>query len=202
MSPTHTTRVEKLSPAKRALLIQILRADAAQRSAVTKIPPRAQKSPVVLSFAQQRLWFIDQLDPGNPAYNCPAAVSLVGSLDLAALRTSFDHLISRHESLRTTFASIDGLPHQIISAHASISIPLLDLQHLTPHEREQEVTRIAAAEARTRFDLGLGPLLRVSLLRLDQRHHVLLLTLHHIVSDAWSVGVLVRELAQLYECFR
>src|ERR1700741_2274634 len=110
------SRLEKLSPAKRALLIEALRANAMRQSVVEKIPARAQKSPGVLSFAQQRLWFIDQLDPGNPAYNCPAAVSLSGPLDVAALEKCFNQLVARHESLRTTFEAIDGLPYQIITA--------------------------------------------------------------------------------------
>ena len=203
MSPTRTSRLEKLSPAKRALLVEALRADEERRSAIKKIPPRAVKSPVVLSFAQQRLWFIDQLDPGNPAYNCPAAVSLSGTLDLRALSASFNYLVARHESLRTTFAAIDGLPHQIISpAVPLLHIPVLDLEAHPPQDHRPEVERLAAAEAQTRFDLRTGPLLRVRLLRLAPQQHVLLLTLHHIIGDAWSMGVLVRELAALYECFR
>jgi amino acid adenylation domain-containing protein len=202
MSTNYTSRLEKLSPAKRALLVEALRADEEWRSAFKKIPPRAVKSPVVLSFAQQRLWFIDQLDPGNPAYNCPAAVSLSGALDLNALCAAFDHLVARHESLRTTFAAIDGLPHQIISPPAPLPLPVLDLQAHPPAQHRREVERIAAAEAQTRFDLASGPLLRVQLLRLAPQEHVLLLTLHHIIGDAWSVGVLVRELAELYESYR
>ena len=199
---TTSSRLENLSPAKRALLVAALRKDALKQSAGKKIPRCAKKGPVVLSFAQQRLWFIDQLDPGNPAYNCPAAVSLRGPLDLEALQQSFNHLVARHESLRTTFVALDGLPQQIVSAPTALHIPLLDLQGQAPEQQQEEVRRIALAEAQTRFDLQAGPLLRVSLLRLGRQEHVLLLTIHHIISDAWSIGVLVREVAQLYESMR
>ncbi|HEX5873146.1 MAG TPA: condensation domain-containing protein, partial [Pyrinomonadaceae bacterium] len=118
MASNHLSRLEKLSPAKRALLVEALRVKAIRQSAVEIIPPREQKSPVVLSFAQQRLWFIDQLEPGNPAYNCPAAVSLSGALDVEALQKCFNYLVARHEALRTTFVAIDGLPHQLIAAPA------------------------------------------------------------------------------------
>src|SRR5207237_1451461 len=126
-----------------------------------KSPPLIPAPPsaaLPVSFAQQRLWFIDQLDPGNPAYNCPAAVTLTGPLDFEALQNCFNYLVARHESLRTTFVSLDGLPHQIISAPAPVEIRLMDLQWQGPEQQQQEVTRIAMAEAQTRFELQAGPL--------------------------------------------
>ena len=179
--------------------------DAVRNELAVKSPPMlpaSRNGALPVSFAQQRLWFINQLDPGNPAYNCPASVSLTGVLDVKALQSCFNFLIARHEPLRTTFVAIDGLPHQVVHEPAPLAITVLDLQAFQPEQQPREVARITALESQTRFDLQHGPLLRVTLLRLGEQQHVLLLTLHHIISDAWSVGVLIREVAQLYEDFR
>ncbi|HEY3579490.1 MAG TPA: condensation domain-containing protein, partial [Pyrinomonadaceae bacterium] len=152
-----------------------------------------------LSYAQQRLWFIHQLDPGSPAYNIPLAVRLTGRLDLAALRATLIEVVHRHEALRTTFAVRDGEPQQIIHEPAEVELPVTDLTNLG--EREQEVQRIAEEEARLPFDLVNGPLLRVRLLQMSEDEQVLLVTMHHIVSDGWSMGVLVKEVAALYTAF-
>ncbi|MBW8873325.1 MAG: amino acid adenylation domain-containing protein, partial [Acidobacteria bacterium] len=169
--------------------------------AIVRVP---RQGPLALSFAQQRLWFLDQLEPGSSAYNIPAAVELTGRLHVAALASALGEVTRRHEVLRTTFQSLAGEPVQVVAEPAGLLLPLVDFQGLPEREREQESSRLATAEARRPFDLGDlggGPLLRVALLRSGAEQHVLLLTMHHIVSDGWSLGVLVRELGALYGAF-
>ncbi|MEG4227993.1 amino acid adenylation domain-containing protein [Microcoleus sp. N9_B2] len=153
------------------------------------------------SFAQQRLWFIDQFEPGNPFYNLPAAVLLKGRLNVVVLERSFKEIVRRHEALRTTFATVDGQPVQVVGENFNFGLQLLDLQKLSEIQREAEVKKLAAAEASKPFDLTKGPLLRANLLQLDAEEYVLLLTLHHIIFDGWSIGVFLQELAALYEAF-
>jgi amino acid adenylation domain-containing protein len=154
-----------------------------------------------LSFAQQRLWFIDQLEPGNSAYNFPAAVRLKGPLNVVALERTVNEIVRRHETLRTTFATVDGRPVQVIAPALTARAAVLNLQELSDGEREAEVQRLAIEQAQLPFDLARGPLLRVTLLRLAEEEHVGLLTMHHIVSDGWSTGILIREMAVLYQAF-
>ena len=165
------------------------------------IPPVARvdrSRPVPLSFAQQRLWVLAQLDPDNPSYNIPIALRVVGAVDVLALEKSFNEVVRRHEVLRTRFVGIDGQPMQVISPMMDIPLRVIDLGHLPEGERETTALRLATAEAKRPFELAYGPMLRTSLLRLSEREHVLLVTLHHIVSDAWSAGILVREITALY----
>ncbi|MBV9124651.1 MAG: amino acid adenylation domain-containing protein, partial [Planctomycetes bacterium] len=159
------------------------------------------EGPPPLSFAQQRLWFLDQLEPGHPFYNIPAALRLTGALDVTALERSLAEIVRRHEVLRTTFAVEDGRPVQAIAPELTLSLPVVDLSGLPAAECESEVRRLAWEEAQRPFDLTRGPLERVTLLRLGDREHVLLLTLHHIVADGWSIGICLRELAALYTAF-
>ena len=154
-----------------------------------------------LSFAQQRLWFLDQLVPGSTAYNVPSAVRIRGPLDVTALERSLNEIVTRHEILRTTFSTVEGEAVQIISPPLSHSLPVVDLSGQAGTGREEEAQRLAREEARRPFDLAREPLVRVTLLRLDEEDHVLLLSLHHIVSDGWSMKVLYRELSVLYEAF-
>ena len=158
---------------------------------------RDRNSP--LSFSQQRLWFIDQLVPGNPFYNVPAAVRLEGSLNVKALEESFNEILSRHEVLRTAFVNAGGQPSQVISDELALMLPVADLTELSEAEKSDEALRLSGEEARLPFDLTRGPLVRATLLRLSETEHALLLTMHHIVSDGWSMGVLVKEVAALYE---
>jgi amino acid adenylation domain-containing protein len=167
-------------------------------SPITRVPRRGE---LPLSFAQQQLWVIDQVEAGSAFYNVPTAVRLTGALDAAALGRAFDHLVERHETLRTTFSEQDGVPVQVISDAAPLALPVTDLSHLPAGEREAEVRRLSGEEAATPFDLARGPLLRVRLLRLSGDEHVVLLTMHHIVSDGWSMGVLVREMSALYAAY-
>ncbi|MFP2934630.1 condensation domain-containing protein, partial [Pyxidicoccus sp. 3LG] len=159
--------------------------------------PRTDALP--LSFAQQRLWFLHQLEPSSVVYNIPAALRLTGSLDGAALRSALSELVRRHESLRTSFQDANGQPSQRISEPAPFALQEVDLS--SHEDREAAVRRLADEEAHTPFDLAHGPLLRASLLRLGTHEHVLLLNMHHIVSDGWSMDVLVREMTALYEAF-
>jgi amino acid adenylation domain-containing protein len=160
---------------------------------------RCVRSP--LSFAQQRLWFLDQLVPNDPFYNCPRALRLEGRLDIDALERSVNEIVRRHEALRTRIEIEDGAPVQVIDEWEWRRLEVEDLTNLTPEERETEASRIASEEAGTGFDLSRGPLLRVKLLRLDGDRHMVLLTTHHIVSDGWSMGILVREVGALYRAF-
>ncbi|HEX8338906.1 MAG TPA: amino acid adenylation domain-containing protein, partial [Pyrinomonadaceae bacterium] len=154
-----------------------------------------------LSFAQQRLWFLDQLQPDSPFYNISGAARLSGELDPSALEKGLNEVVRRHESLRTTFDSEGGQPHQIISDALHVHVPLLDLSALPEAERDAEGRRAAAAEAARPFDLRRGPLLRALLVRLTGNEHLLVVTMHHIVSDGWSVAVLFGELSVCYEAF-
>jgi amino acid adenylation domain-containing protein len=170
--------------------------------AVPELVPVARDVPPPLSFAQQRLWLLDQLEPDSPAYNIPAGVYLDGELDIAALTDSLSAVVARHETLRTTFAVQGGQAVQVIHPAEPFPLPQLDLGALPPAEREARIQQLIGQEARAPFQLDRGPLLRARLLRLEPRSHVLLLTIHHIIADAWSVEILVRELAGLYAAFR
>jgi acyl carrier protein len=161
--------------------------------------PRDAQPP--LSFSQQRMWLLDQLEPDTPTYNISHALRLSGTLETEALKRSFTEIVSRHEALRTTFAAVDGEPVQVISPVTDVDLPIDDLTTLPEAEREDEAKRRARQEARSPFDLERGPLFRAKLLRLGEEEHLLLLTMHHVVSDGWSMGVFWRELGALYEAF-
>jgi amino acid adenylation domain-containing protein len=164
------------------------------------IVPVSRDGELPLSFAQQRLWFIDQLEPGTSVYNFPAAVRLKGPLNLEALTKSLNEIVERHEVLRTTFATVDGgWPVPVIAPQLRILLPMVDLRQLPESEQESAIQRMVTTEARQPFDLAKGPLVRATVLRLDENEHVGLLTMHHIVSDGWSTGILIRELATLYQ---
>jgi amino acid adenylation domain-containing protein len=163
--------------------------------------PISRDTELPLSFAQQRLWFLDQLVPGNPFYNVDTISHLTNALDIDALEQSLNEIVRRHESLRTTFRVVDGEPAQIVAPALKLDFPVIDLGHLPDEEREATVARLAQTEAQRPFNLSEGPLLRASLLRLGEDDYLLLLTLHHIVTDGWSMGVLFDELSKLYEAF-
>ena len=159
-----------------------------------------RSGPLPLSFAQQRLWFIDQLEPGTAVYNVPFAVRLSGSLEVGVLIRSLSEIVRRHEALRTSFPSEGGRPVQVIAPAEGVKLPVIDLSQVS--EGEEAVRSLAGEEALRPFDLSRGPLLRTILLRRGPEEHVLLVTMHHVVSDGWSVGVMIREFTQLYEAFR
>jgi len=154
-----------------------------------------------LSFAQQRLWFLHQMNPQSPAYNVPVASRLLGKLNVKAMEQALNEIVQRHEVLRTTFQMVDAQPMQVISSHAALALPLLDLTHLPETMRESEAHRVAVENLKEPFDLVNGPLMRAVLVRLNVEDHLLLLAMHHIISDGWSISVLVNELAQLYNAF-
>ncbi|WP_164002944.1 non-ribosomal peptide synthetase, partial [Pyxidicoccus caerfyrddinensis] len=177
------------SEQKRSRLADLLRGKARQ----------SRRAP--LSFAQERLWFLDQLEPGSPAFNMPFTLELTGDVDAEALRSGLEALVHRHEALRTTFHGEPEGPVQRVSAPTPLELPVIDLTDVAPGQRQAEARRRLNAEALRPFNLATGPLLRALLLKLDAREHVLLLNVHHIVSDGWSMTVLVRELTALYQAF-
>ncbi len=167
----------------------------------TMVPPLVRvprTGALPTSFAQQRLWFLDQLEPGGYAYNLAGGVRLEGALDVVALTRALSGVVRRHEALRTVFVEEDGQPRQMIVEPPPLPLPMFDLSALPASAREAEVHRIATAEARRPYYLELGPLVRFALLRLGEREHALLLGMHHIVSDGWSLGIFVRELGAFY----
>jgi amino acid adenylation domain-containing protein len=196
-------RRANLSAAKQGLLERRWQGRAPGAARAAAIPRRGGSGPAPLSFAQQRLWFLWQLEPGSPAYNVPAARRLHGPLRFAALEAALREIIRRHEVLRTRFAiGAGGEAVQIAVAQLAFSIPRIDLAALPAAAREAEARRQADAAARREMDLARLPLLRVSLLRLGEDDHVAVVVLHHIVADGWSAGIFVRELLALYNAFR
>ncbi|VVQ08059.1 Linear gramicidin synthase subunit B [Pseudomonas fluorescens] len=158
----------------------------------------SRQQPMPQSLAQNRLWITWQLDPHSSAYNIPGGLRLRGELDEDALRASFQQLIERHESLRTRFFERDGVALQQVDAAAGFNLQLIDISDLPAAEREVRAQQIREDEARTRFDLEKGPLLCVKLVRLDDEDHQLLVTMHHIIADGWSLNVLIDEFSRLY----
>src|SRR5437870_4398163 len=203
IGPSHTDeitkKVEGLSPAKRTLLDLRMKKKEAEAAVEGGIPHREGRQKAALSFAQQRLWFLQQLETESPAYNVYGSVKLKGRLNEEALRRSLKEIVRRHEALRTRFVEVEGRAMQVVGDRVEVELPVIELSGV--EERERETLRLAIEEASIPFDLGRGPLLRGKLLRLGEEEHVLLLTVHHIVSDGWSVGVLVRELGVLYEAY-
>ncbi|HSE16098.1 MAG TPA: condensation domain-containing protein, partial [Pyrinomonadaceae bacterium] len=163
---------------------------------VSPIEPVSRAGDLPLSFAQQRLWFLDQLEPGCNAYNMPGAVRISGLLDQTALERSLSEMVRRHETLRTSFPLKDGAPVQLVAAPAPLNLPVIDLRG-----RDAQLEEILTHEAHEPFDLARGPLLRVKLLRVSEDEYVLLVTMHHIVSDGWSLDLFLRELATLYQAY-
>ncbi len=192
-------RLARLSPERRLLLQRLLQQEAQAKPDPEEIRPRSGDGPVPLSFAQQRLWFLDRLDPGTPAHNMPFPLRLRGTLDVGVLRRALAGIVRRHEALRTVFAEVEGSPVQVVLPPAPVRLPVVELSALPPEEREAGVLRLAGEEARRPFDLARGPLLRATLVRLDAEDHAVFFTLHHVVSDGWSMGVLVREVSALYQ---
>ncbi|HST58901.1 MAG TPA: amino acid adenylation domain-containing protein, partial [Longimicrobium sp.] len=167
------------------------------------VVPVERTEPPLLSFAQERLWFLDQLEPGSAFYNLPFALRLRGAPDVDALERSLGEIVRRHDGLRTVFREQGGTPRQVVAPFSGFGLTRKDLSHLPRERREAEVQRELVAESTERpFDLAAGPLFRASLLRLGAEEHVLLLSMHHIVSDGWSMGVLYRELEVLYPAYR
>ncbi|MEM8777888.1 MAG: amino acid adenylation domain-containing protein, partial [Cyanobacteria bacterium P01_G01_bin.49] len=165
------------------------------------IEPISREQQIPLSFAQQRLWFLAQLEPNNPFYNISGAVRLQGQLNIEALEQSFNQIISRHENLRTNFQTREGEAVALIVPERPLSLSIFDLSSLSASQQEAQVKQQSAQEAEKPFDISHDPLLRVKLLRLGEQEYIILVTMHHIISDGWSIGVLLQELATLYANF-
>lgn len=190
-----------LNPAQLEILTRHLKQKRSEVSTRQSIPRRDPDTKPALSFAQQRMWFLDQLDPGQPLYNIAVAVKLIGQLNIVALEKSINEIVKRHEVLRTTFQVTAGTPWQQIADTQTLPLRVVDLRELPVNEREAEARREAIEEAREPFNLERGPLLRVVVLQLAEAENVMLLTMHHIISDGWSSGVFFREVAMLYQAF-
>ncbi|MEO0769074.1 MAG: amino acid adenylation domain-containing protein, partial [Cyanobacteria bacterium J06649_4] len=169
--------------------------------ALPPIQPRDTTDQLALSFAQERLWVIDRLEGSSALYNMPGAFRITGHLDIEALQKALSAIVARHEVLHTSFRTQEGAPVQVIQPEAEITIKLIDLQHLETTEKEDAVLAAANSEAQTPFALENAPLIRGRVLHLDTQEYVLLLTMHHIVSDGWSMGVLIQEVSSLYQAF-
>ncbi len=197
-------KIANLSAEKRALLELKLKNKKNKNTNTPKyerIPQRSNRDLVPLSFAQQRLWFLEQLETNNPFYNTSGAFLLHGNLNLQILQQALSEIVRRHEVLRTSFQTVNGTPVQVIHPEATMNINLVDLQQHSEKERQTLLQQLAQQEAITPFNLEIAPFIRCSLLQLDATEYILLLTMHHIVSDAWSIGVLIQEVSSLYQAF-
>ncbi len=192
-------KLNNLSPSKRALFEKLLK----EKSVIsdTRIPKRNPTQPLSLSFAQQRLWFLDQLEPNTPLYNLSKAIRLGGKLNVAALEQSINEILRRHEALRTTFANVNGDPVQVIAQSRTMTLAPVDFSQLPEDVRDERLRQAIAEESKRPFNLARDCLLRVTLWRLNEAEHLLLFVTHHIASDGWSLGVLFRELTTLYKAF-
>jgi amino acid adenylation domain-containing protein/non-ribosomal peptide synthase protein (TIGR01720 family) len=199
-------RIAELPPEKRALLFQQLqkqreREPAAEAQRIPRVSRDRETYP--LSFAQQRLWFLNNFEPESPEYNIPQAFRIEGDLDREVMQRALREVVRRHETLRTTFRSVEGEPAQVIAQVVDMEVPYLDARErvAAPEQAFDEALRIAAADAREPFDLTLGPLMRARLFRTGDREHLLYYNVHHIAYDGWSVGIFARELATIYDAF-
>lgn len=186
-----------------AELAHVVESELGKNEAQQPLPAmrRSDEKETPLSFAQQRLWFLNQLDPVSAAYNVPGALRIQGSLNVHALTDSISSIAERHEVLRASFVERNGTPVQVVAPGAGPGFQFSDLQQISPSQRSAELERLMREEAEQPFDLRRGPCLRIHLLQLGPQEHVLLVTMHHIVSDYWSLGIFVSELTKLYPAF-
>ena len=191
--------IDELRSRKPQILQILTENNCALESNTKPILPVPRNNDLPLSFAQQRLWFMHQLVPDNTSYNVPTTLELIGVLDQSALQWSLDQIVARHESFRTTVESRDGKPVQVIASAISIDLPLIDLTDFPQEKRDKEAQRKAAEVVQLPFDISKGPLIRACLLRLDETKHILVLPIHHIIFDGWSMTVFVGELAEFYD---
>jgi len=190
-----------LSSKKRELLDVLLQEEGLESASDQAIPRRKTSAPVPLSYAQERLWFLNQLAPGNPVYNIPAGVRLVGPLDVATLEKGLNEIVRRHEVLRTTFAMTENGPVQIIAPTMALKVMEIDLREIPEDEKETTALKCINEDAHKSFDLEGGLLLRATVVRLGEQDYIFLITTHHIISEVWSIAMLFRELEVLYEAF-
>lgn len=192
-------RIAALSPEQRALFEMRLKQKGLNYAKTQSISKRKDTNSLPLSFNQQMLWFVHQLAPQSPVYNIPVAILLEGQLNVKALEQSLNQIRQRHEVLQTCFQMVEGQPVQERVADLTLELPVIDLQEFAESKQQELVQKLAKQEAQCPFDISREPLLRVKLLRLCETKYVMLFTMHHIVSDAWSRGVIIRELAALYK---
>ena len=193
--------MSKLSPEKRKLLELLLKEKNVDLSKTRILPQSRQVNRFPLSFAQQRMWFLDRLEPGNPMYNNPAAVSIKGPVNVEAMRKTLQALGQRHEVLRTVFDDNGGNPLQVLLDNSNLILREVDLSNLAKEEMQEALRRESSKEAQAPFDLKRGPLLRATLITTGEQEYVFLLTMHHIISDAWTLSIFIKEFAELYEGF-
>ena len=184
---------------KTEILTFLHQANLVSRSTSPPIQTVPRNADLPLSFGQARLWFLNQLEGETATYNIPETLHLIGRLNVVALEKAVEEIIQRHEVLRTTFPVVNGSPVQAIADTTTVTIPVIDLQALPEQEQSAKVQELAIGEEQQPFDLLNGPLVRVTLLRLAEQSHVLLLTMHHIVSDGWSMGIFIHELSAVYQ---
>jgi amino acid adenylation domain-containing protein len=201
-NPTTQPSLANISDAKRALLQKYLRGEVDDDLTLSRsIARRSSASAPRLSFAQERLWFLDQLMPASPVFNVPIAVRLSTPVDLSALQLSLKEIARRHEVFRTTFITTDGKPEPVISADLDLQLAVVDLTTLRESERETEARRLIKEEALRPFDLARGPLIRTGFIQLSNQESIFLLTMHHIISDGWSIVLFFQELSALHRAF-
>jgi len=199
------SRLASLTPEQREALLKQLQKKKTQGAEPRKdaiVAVQRDSNRIAMSYAQQRLWFIDQLQSGSASYNISAALRLKGALDVEALRMSFDEIVRRHEVLRTTFVTDEGQGRQVINQHQRWELPTISLEPLSPEEQDEVIKARFKGDAHTSFDLINGPLLRTRLIRLNNLEHVIIVSMHHIISDGWSMGVFIQEMALLYDAYR
>ena len=201
MTTDLASRIAELPPEKRAILFQQLQKQQERAAEAPGIPrqSRARES-FPLSFAQQRLWFLNNFEPESPEYNIPQAFRIDGDLDAEVMQRALREVVRRHETLRTTFREVDGEPQQILAQVVDMEVPYLDARGRAA-DAWAEALRLAAADAREPFDLTLGPLMRARLFRTGERQHLLYYNVHHVAYDGWSMGIFARELAAIYDAF-
>jgi amino acid adenylation domain-containing protein/non-ribosomal peptide synthase protein (TIGR01720 family) len=193
--------ITKLSAMQRKLLEKLLKQEGMDISQLPIIPQARDGRPLPLSFAQQRLWFFDQWQPGSPVFNISRAVHLHGNLNIAAFEHSLEEIMRRHEILRTTFTTVDGQPSQVISSSSRWHLSHSNIEETATSAQEADVQRIVMEETHRPFDLVRGPLLRIRLIQLAPHEYVFVLVMHHIISDGWSVSVFMQELTSLYNAY-
>ncbi|MCT7951982.1 amino acid adenylation domain-containing protein [Ancylothrix sp. C2] len=197
----HPKRTFQLSGQRRQVLQMLLQQNGITNGPVVSIFRRKSTDPVMLSFAQMRMWFLDRLEPGSFAYNIPTALHLIGDLNISALEWSINQIIRRHEVLRTSFATFEGQPIPFIHENLTLPLHIIDLRNYQERERELESQNIAFQEAQHSFNIAEAPLLRATLVRLKEQEWKFFLTVHHIIFDGWSCAVFMQELAALYKAY-
>src|SRR5262245_41982857 len=194
-------RLANLSPAKRALLELRLKEKSPESVATASIPRSCARNNAPLSFAQQRLCFLNQLEPESPAYNESSAVRLSGILDIHAFKRALEQIVLRHEVLRTIIVNVEGSPCQVVSSNRVVDLPVIDLQAVPKTDCDSEAQRLIVETIRKPFHLSRDFMLRVLLLQLGEQEHIFLVVKHHIASDGWSSGIFWKELTALYSAF-